>query len=149
MYTKIFVQQHSTCHGLQTDVAVKYGVIPQHIIYSEQGTGHLLCRCGIHSQHCTFTPFQLTKLQNIFILPVLSSNVTKISSRFLLQTLLQKQQHIFVLPTTLHPIKHAVYTCKVDSYGAMQLGSSLYVVHECVRTPHLKQITTDHTRMGI
>lgn len=66
-----------------------------------------------------------------------------------LQISLQKQQHISVLPTTLHPIKHAVYTCKVDSYGAVQLGSSLYVVQECLHMPHLKQITTDHTGMGI
>lgn len=48
MYTKIFIQQHSTWHGLQTDVAVKSGVIAQPIKYSEQGTRHLLCRCGIH-----------------------------------------------------------------------------------------------------
>jgi hypothetical protein len=49
----------------------------------------------------------------------------------------------------MHSIKQAVYTCKVDSYGAMQLGSSLYVVHKCVHLPHLKQITLDHARMGI
>jgi hypothetical protein len=139
MYTNIFNQQHSTCHGLQTDVAVKSGVIAQPIKYSEQGTKHLLCRCGIHSQHCTFSPYiNSPDYKNIFLLFVLSSNVTKISSQFLLQILLQKQQHIFVLPTTLHSNKHAVYTCKVNSYGAMQLGSSLYIVHECVHTPHLK-----------
>jgi hypothetical protein len=117
---------------------------------SEQGTSNLLYRCGIHSQHCTFSPLSTHQSKkNIFVLPVLSPNVIKISSRFLLQISLQKQQYILVLPTTLHPIKLAVYTCKVDSYGAMQLGSSLYVVHECVYMPHLKQITTDHTRMGI
>jgi hypothetical protein len=113
----------------------------------EQGTYY----AGVVSTHNTAPSplFNSPNYKNIVILPVFSSDVTKISSRFLLQTLLQKQQHIFVLPTTLHPIKHAVYTCKVDSYGAMQLGSSLYVVHKCVHTPHLKQITTDHTRMGI
>jgi hypothetical protein len=31
----------------------------------------------------------------------------------------------------------------------MQLGSSLYIVHEGVHMLHLKWITTDHTRMGI
>jgi hypothetical protein len=102
----------------------------------EQGTYY----AGVVSTHNT-APSPLInspKHRNIFLLPVLSSNVTKISSRFLLQTSLQKQQHIFVLPTTLYPIKHAVYTCKVDSYGAMQLGSSLYIVHEGVHMLHLK-----------
>jgi hypothetical protein len=59
----IIIQKHSTCHGLQTDVAVKSGVIAQPIKYSEQGTRDLLCRYGIHSQHWTFSPLQLTKLQ--------------------------------------------------------------------------------------
>jgi hypothetical protein len=106
---------------------------------------------GVVSTHNTPPSplFNSPNYKNIFLLPVLSSNITKISSRFLLQISLQKQQHIFVLPPTLHHIKHAVYTCKVDSYGAVQLGSSLYVVHECVHMPHLKRITTDHTRMGI
>ena len=63
MYTKIFTQQHSTCHGLQTDVAVKSGVIVQPIKNSEQGKNHLLCRCGIHIQHSTFSTYQLTKPQ--------------------------------------------------------------------------------------
>lgn len=149
MYTNIFIQQHSTCHGLQTDVAVKSGVTAQPIKYSEQGTKHLYA--GVVSTHNT-APSPLINspdYKNVFLLSVLSSNVTKISSRFLLQILLQKQQHIFLLPTTLHSIKYADYTCKVNSYGAMQLGSSLYIVHECVHTPHLKRITSDHTRMGI
>jgi hypothetical protein len=106
---------------------------------------------SVVSTHNT-APSQLSnssKQKNIFLLPVLSPNVIKISSRFLLQISLRKHQYIFVLPNTLHPIKHAIYTCKVNSYGAMQLGSSLYVVHECVYMPDLKQITIDHTRMGI
>jgi hypothetical protein len=106
---------------------------------------------GVVSTHNT-APSPLInspKHKNILLLPVLSPNVTKISSRFLLQISLQKQQHISVLPTTLHPIKHAVHTCKVNSYGAVQLDSSLYIVHECVHMLHLKQTTTDHTRMGI
>ena len=119
---------------------------PLNTLNKRQGTYY----AGVVSTHNTAPSplFSSPKHKNI-LLPVLSSYVTKISSRFLLQTSLQKQQHIFVLPTTPHPIQHAVYTCKVDSYGAMQLGSSLYVVHECVHMPHLKRITTDHTRMGI
>jgi hypothetical protein len=130
-------------------VAVKSGVTAQPIKYSEQGTKHLLCRCGIHPQHCTFSPYKFTRLQKHIPIICTLFKYYKISSRFLLQILLQKQQHIFLLPTTPHSIKHADYTCKVDSYGAMQLGSSLYIVHECVHTPHLKRITSDHTRMSI
>jgi len=120
---------------------------PLNTLNKEQSTYY----AGVVSTHNT-APSPLINspdYKNVFLLSVLSSHVTKISSRFLLQILLQKQQHIFLLPTTLHSIKYADYTCKVNSYGAMQLGSSLYIVHECVHTPHLKRITSDHTRMGI
>jgi hypothetical protein len=146
MYTKMFIQQHSTCHGLQTDVAVKSGVTTEPIKHSEKGTNHLLRRCGIHSQHCTFSTFQLTKLQKHILITYTLFKCYKNLFKILITNIItETAAHLCIV----HPIKHAVNTCKVDSYRAMQLGSSLYIVHECVHTSHLKKITTDHTRVGI
>jgi len=75
MYTKIFIQQHSTCHGLQTDVAVKSGLNPLNTLNKEQGT---YC-AGVVSTHNTAPSplFNSPNYKNIFLIPVLSSNFTK------------------------------------------------------------------------
>jgi hypothetical protein len=58
----------------------------------------------------------------------------------------QISQQVFALPSAKGQVVH---TCKINCYGAVQLGSSFQVVHERVNLPHLKWNQVDQTRVCV